>query len=537
MIHPIRIFLLFFSVVSILLALIFIFPDGEVKLSDEVAINFFPKEKLMEPGGKEAVDISEIIKAQPITVEEVPEVVVNQEVIDSLKVDPSEIVFVEQKIEYPEGDHEALNNFFASLDAVRLHDKHIRILHYGDSQVEGDRITGTIRQKFQDNNKFGGCGVGLVPIKEIIQGRSTLVQSSSSNWMKYSIFQKNPSKVPHKRFSLLGNFFRFTPYPFTVDSSLTHIKKGKVKDSLLDSDSPLIASADTGILPIAPALPESEPEEPKPFNFDELHHGWLSVSKSNMAPKRAREVQNFKILYTNNPNPVNLTVTINEDEVITDTLEPQKNFTAKEYKLNEPFKKIKVDFTGKQSPDIYGISLDCNSGISVDNIAMRGVSVTSFTDFDPVHLANMINELEVELVILQFGVNVVPNVIENYNYYERMMYRQLITLKQAAPNVSILVVGVSDMAMKEGLDYVSYPNIEKIRNAQKNAAFKAGCAFWDLYEAMGGKNSMISWVNNDPSYAEKDFTHFNHRGAQVIGKMIYDALMQEYYVYKKVLAE
>ena len=83
---------------------------------------------------------------------------------------------------------------------------------------------------------------------------------------------------------------------------------------------------------------------------------------------------------------------------------------------------------------------------------------------------------------------------------------------------------------------VSYPNIEQIRDAQRNAAFRSGSAFWDLYEAMGGHNSMVSWVHNDPPQAEADYTHFNPAGARVIGKMMYDALIEEYYRHKGAIA-
>jgi lysophospholipase L1-like esterase len=62
---------------------------------------------------------------------------------------------------------------------------------------------------------------------------------------------------------------------------------------------------------------------------------------------------------------------------------------------------------------------------------------------------------------------------------------------------------------------------------------KTGCAFWDLYQAMGGKNSMVQWVNATPSLAEKDFTHFNFRGARIIGEMLYNAIIKEYVSFKK----
>lgn len=92
----------------------------------------------------------------------------------------------------------------------------------------------------------------------------------------------------------------------------------------------------------------------------------------------------------------------------------------------------------------------------------------------------------------------------------------------------IIVIGVSDVSRNGANGLESYPNIELIRDAQKSAAFAAGCAFWDMYEAMGGKNSMPSWVNANPALAQKDYTHFNPYGARIIGEMFYRALMIEY---------
>ena len=64
------------------------------------------------------------------------------------------------------------------------------------------------------------------------------------------------------------------------------------------------------------------------------------------------------------------------------------------------------------------------------------------------------------------------------------------------------------MSMKERNRYVSYPNIEKVRDALKQASFSAGAAYWDMFEAMGGRNSMPSWVFAQPPLASTDFVHF-----------------------------
>ena len=48
--------------------------------------------------------------------------------------------------------------------------KHVRVVHYGDSQIEEDRITATLRQHLQD--EYGGRGAGLLPLVQTIPTRT-----------------------------------------------------------------------------------------------------------------------------------------------------------------------------------------------------------------------------------------------------------------------------------------------------------------------------------------------------------------------------
>ena len=103
------------------------------------------------------------------------------------------------------------------------------------------------------------------------------------------------------------------------------------------------------------------------------------------------------------------------------------------------------------------------------------------------------------------------------------------------PDLSIIVIGVADMSVREKDYYVTYPNLEHIRDALREAAFRADCAFWDMYSAMGGRNSMPSWVFAQPSLASSDFVHFNERGARVLAEMFYNAFMHDYIAYVRSL--
>jgi len=209
------------------------------------------------------------------------------------------------------------------------------------------------------------------------------------------------------------------------------------------------------------------------------------------------------------------------------------DLTQLEWTLPETHENIKIEFTSESSPDVLGFLLDPATGIVFDNIPMRGSSGTDFTRMDAGQLGSFFRTQNVKLIIYQFGVNVVPIEHDDYTFYENWVYSQLAFLKRLSPDLCILVVGVSDMSKKVEGKYVSYPNIVKIRDAQRKAAFRAGCAFWDTYEAMGGKNSMPSWVNADPTLASPDYTHFNHSGTQIIARMLYKALMADYEAYMK----
>lgn len=49
---------------------------------------------------------------------------------------------------------------------------------------------------------------------------------------------------------------------------------------------------------------------------------------------------------------------------------------------------------------------------------------------------------------------------------------------------------------------------------------------------MGGDGSMVKWVDETPARANKDYTHFNQRGAKAIGNLLYEQLNKGYEQYK-----
>jgi len=210
------------------------------------------------------------------------------------------------------------------------------------------------------------------------------------------------------------------------------------------------------------------------------------------------------------------------------SVNPDSGLKILNWKFDNTPEEITINFRAEQSPDIYGISVDGSYGIALDNLAFRGNSGLGFSKIDKQMIGQMFNLLNVKLIILQFGINLVRDVQSDYSDYEQKLFNNLTAFKQASPELSILVIGISDMSRRNRGGYESYPNVKLIRDAQKRAAFRSGCAFLDMYESMGGENSMLRWVNANPPLGGKDFAHFSTEGTRIVSELIYNALMDDY---------
>ncbi len=503
MVKPFKIFLLLLSLISIALIPALFFPNDGVKLGIvtlrypsinqlfgidtlERKLVLNPEIVLLDKIVDSAINASQAIQlSNTITISD------SISLKDSVRLNDTIQSFSADKLkskinclEFPDGIHQSLNSFFEALRTKAYNKKQIRVLHYGDSQIEGDRISSYLRSRLQA--KFGGGGIGLVHALPQSSQTGYVLQSTSSNWEKTTLAPHDKVLSGINRYGVLGGYSSFA-------SSKNLFSKS-------------------------------------------TNEAWIEFNRIGGINSSARKFDRIRIFYGFNSKP--FMVQLDSDSKTNDAeLIPNTNkLSSLSWDISQSTNTFEIKFKGDSSPLIFGISLETEKGIAVDNIPIRGSSGTDFTKTDMVFMSEMLRMLNAKLIILQFGVNVVPNVVENYKYYQNQLYNQVKAIQTALPDASIIIIGVSDVSRKEGLHYNSYPNIEKIRDAQKQAAFKAGVPFWDCYKAMGGKNSMAAWENADPPLASKDFIHFTYRGANLIAEMFYAALISEYegYLEKRI---
>jgi hypothetical protein len=66
-----------------------------------------------------------------------------------------------------------------------------------------------------------------------------------------------------------------------------------------------------------------------------------------------------------------------------------------------------------------------------------------------------------------------------------------------------------------------------MRDVQRRIAEKTKITFWDMYEAMGGENSIVKYVDAKPALAAKDYTHLTYWGGRKIAVKLAHAILFE----------
>jgi lysophospholipase L1-like esterase len=66
---------------------------------------------------------------------------------------------------------------------------------------------------------------------------------------------------------------------------------------------------------------------------------------------------------------------------------------------------------------------------------------------------------------------------------------------------------------------------------QHRVARETGCAFLNMFAAMGGEGTMARWHEGKKHLVGGDLTHPNAEGAEAVGGILYDALVAGYTEY------
>lgn len=417
-----------------------------------------------EEGQEEEVAVEEEEDEEISTEEKI------KELPDFSKIDTTQLV----RIRYPDSNPD----FVAELRR-KLSSKNCRILHYGDSQIEGDRITAYLRNRLQ--KMYKGSGPGFIPVKPVYRQVSAIVEPTE-NWERYAFFDHTQKRFNHRKYGTYLSFSKFTEF-----------RKGIPDSTELDT------------MPVVRAS--------------------VTLGKSKRTYKKFRTFSHIGLHYGNCLVPNKIKVYNDDVLVQEDSLIQDGKYHKYKIKLPKTPTNLRIDFESKLSADFYGFTLDGGRGVQVDNIAMRGASGTIFTATTSKTYSAMTKELDPKIVIMQYGGNTMPYLKDSTDVekYTKRIKNQINWMRRrASQKISFIFIGPTDMCQPVNGKMETYPLLPYLNQRLLETCLENNVAYWSMFHAMGGKGSMPLWV--DEELTARDYMHFTWKGTKIISELFFTAL-------------
>ncbi len=463
-IKPWRVFGLFVCVGVVLIALAWLIPSEGLKINDTLRVKWIPITRFF-PIEVVATPKRDSLTAQTSGAKDT--LIAHSTSVKTDSAQASSEIYVHKNLYFNAVGKENLERFFTRLKEVDSTSAPLHILHFGDSQLDGDRITQYLREAFQQ--QFGGSGCGLVTCLDPVKQVSSVWINASGNWATQWVYDE---------------FRRQNSYCFGLLGSNTKAEAGE-ELSVIFTPSPVGNS-----------------------NCRNYTHSKLFLSAT--APKQVVTCYADRALYQ------------------TDTITNTELVKTLNYRFPYPPHRLEFSFSGTTSPTLHGCLLDGSGGVQVDNVALRGQLFTRFLPRDSSLVATMAHGLNTGLIILEFGANLLPTKASDYTFYEQQIENQIVLIKKFIPNAPILIVGVGDAAERVDGELKTLCSVQPILQAQKSAALHSGAVFFNLFTAMGGAGTIVKWSNEEPKRALTDYIHYNARGGKEVANLIYQSIHSEY---------
>ena len=167
------------------------------------------------------------------------------------------------------------------------------------------------------------------------------------------------------------------------------------------------------------------------------------------------------------------------------------------------------------------------NGITYHSMGVNGASLQSWLRCE--RFEQQMTFIKPDLAIMAVGVN---DANVEYGRFSKetfkARYNQLLSKIYAAnPNCAVIFITNNDCVVRVGRrSYGLNKNTAIVQQAMHELAEQHNAAVWDLYEIMGGLGSISVW--NEIGLANKDRVHFLVPGYNLLGDMLYNAIIYEW---------
>lgn len=361
--------------------------------------------------------------------------------------------------DYSDSTRRGMWPLYEALSQLEEQGRPVRIAYFGDSFIEADILTADLREMLQ--KRYGGCGVGFVPVTSATNGFRPTVRHTFAGWESHSAMDSIGFKRDLQGIS--GHYF----------------------------------------IPGAGAYVELRGQQKYASRLDTC--------------RRA------SILFRSKGG-VTLSARVNGGQPQTRTFASSTGLQAMTVEGAIGSVRWTVDsadstlFYGTFMDDVAGVAVDNFSLRGTSGLSLRSIPLemlrefNAFRPYDLVVLQYGLNVATERGRDYSHYARGMADVLEHLKQ----------AFPQAG--ILVVSVGDRDYKDEDGT-LRTMPGIRNLVRYQQNLAAEGGVAFWDLYEAMGGEASMVKLVEAKPAEANYDYTHINFRGGRRLAGLLYEVLV------------
>lgn len=361
--------------------------------------------------------------------------------------------------DYGDSTHRGMELFYRALDKLDGKNGPVRIAYFGDSFIEADILTADLREMLQ--HKYGGCGVGFVPVTSAVNGFRPTVIHRFDGWSSHSAMDS--VGFDRKLQGVSGHYF----------------------------------------------LPYS--------------NAYVEVCGQRKYASRLDTCQRASIFFRNGKD-IRLSLRLNGQEAGDKTFTSgeqirewsvEGHIGAARWTVEQGDSSV---FYGVAMDGLSGIVLDNFSLRGTSGLSLRSIPVQTLKDFNELRPYDLIILHYGLNVATERGRD-----YSRYMAGMSTTLGHLKEAFPGAA-ILVVSVGDRDYKTEEGM-MRTMPGIKNLVRYQQQLAADNGVAFWNLFEAMGGESSMVKLVEAKPSLANYDYTHINFRGGKHLAGLLYEALV------------
>lgn len=351
----------------------------------------------------------------------------------------------------------------------------VRVVHFGDSTIAADGITGQVRRRLQDRFGDGGPGFLAIEVDPRWGMRPGILRTQSGDWDTKTITFGGSDL---NRYGLAGTV---STAEGEATVRLAGLKQGTQRQLL--------------------------------HRFDVYYRrgpglGTLSVHASGAASA----------------------------QINTHASQPSDDYRLVEAAEGARFLSIRT--SGDAPVVLYGVALETRGpGVTWESLGVAGSSIASVLTYqDRSHIRGQVRRRAADLVVYQTGGNELTYPLLHKGEgegYEKSYRRALQRLRSGAAQDACLVIGPLDQATRERGKVVSKEPLDRMIAIQRRVSMDEGCAFWDARNAMGGEGGFARWLHHDPPFAWTDLMHLTMPGLDLVGDCLADALLSGYEVWRQ----